>query len=85
MVLLWLVTLLLGSAFAIVGAQGVQRKLLNALIILACMGIGLALGYASGLGSKNLGIIPHAAGPFSMILGVVGAMGCVALNTSLKP
>jgi hypothetical protein len=80
MVLIWLTPLLLGSAFAIVGAQGAKLKLLNAAIILGCMGLGLGIGYAAGLGSKNMGAVPNAAVPFAMIFGIVGAMGCVAQN-----
>jgi hypothetical protein len=80
MILIWLTPLLLGSAFAIVGAQGAKLKLVNAVIILGCMGLGLGIGYAAGLGSKNMGAIPHQAVPFSMIFGIVGAMGCVAQN-----
>jgi hypothetical protein len=77
---IWLVALLLGSAFAIAGGPGVKRKLLNFVVILACMGVGLGLGYAAGLGSKNLGRVPNAAIPFSMMFGVAGALGCVWLN-----
>jgi hypothetical protein len=77
---IWLAALLLGSAFAIAGGPGVKRKLLNVAVILACMGVGLGLGYAAGLGSKNLGRIPNAAVPFSMMFGVAGALGCVWLN-----
>jgi len=82
MVLVWLAALILGSAFAIAGAQGAKWKLLNVIIIMGCMGLGLGIGYAAGLGSKNMGIIPNAAIPVSMIFGIVGAMGCVAQNMS---
>jgi hypothetical protein len=82
MVTLWLAALILGSAFAIVGAQGAAWKLLNAVIILGCMGVGLGIGYAAGLGSNNLGRISDAAVPFSTIFGVVGATVCVAQNVS---
>jgi len=80
MPLLWLVTLLLGTAFAIAGAQETQQKVINALIILACMAIGLGIGHAAGLGGKNFGSVPNAAIPFSMILGIVAAMTCAAQN-----
>jgi hypothetical protein len=82
MVILWLTPLLLGSAFAIVGAQGAAWKLLNLAIILGCMSLGLGIGYAAGLGSKNMGAVQHEAVPFAMIIGTVGAMGCVAQNRS---
>jgi hypothetical protein len=82
MVILWLTPLLLGAAFAIVGAQGAVWKLLNLAIIAGCMSLGLGIGYAAGLGSKNMGAVPNQAVPFSMIFGTVGAMGCVAQNRS---
>jgi hypothetical protein len=82
MAILWLAALILGSAFAIAGAQGVKWKLLNAVIIIGCMGLGFGIGYAAGLGSKNMGRVRNAGIPFSMILGIVGAMGCVAQNKS---
>jgi hypothetical protein len=82
MFVLWLVPLILASAFAVAGAEGAQWKLINFAIILVCMGVGLGIGYAAGEGSGNLGRIPDAALPFSMILGIVGAMGCVAQNRS---
>ena len=50
---IWLAALILGSAFAIASGQGAKWKVLNAAIILACMGLGLGLGYAVGLGSKT--------------------------------
>ena len=83
MAVLWLVTLILASAFAIAGAQGLKWKLLNILIILCCMGVGLGVGYAAGLGSKNMGRVPNEAIPFSMMFGIVGALGCVARNNRL--
>jgi len=82
MATLWLAALILGSVFAIAGAQGVKWKLLNAAIILGCMGLGLGIGYAAGLGSKNMGMVRDAAIPFAMIFGIVGAMVCVAQNNS---
>jgi len=81
MAALWLVALLLGTGFAIATGPGAKWKILNMAIILGCMGIGLGLGYAIGLGSKNFGSVPNAAIPFSMMFGVLGAMVCVARNT----
>jgi hypothetical protein len=81
MAVIWLVALILGSAFAIASGQGAKWKVLNAVIILACMGAGLALGYALGLGRGNLGFIPNEGVPFAMMFGIVGAMACVARNT----
>jgi hypothetical protein len=82
MAMLWLVGLLLGSGFAIAGAETLKWRLLNLLIILACMGVGLAIGYAAGLGSKNLGRVPNEGLPFSMMFGIVAALVCVRWNTS---
>lgn len=84
MAIIWLAALILGSAFAIVGGQGVKGKLLNVVIILGCMGAGLGIGYSAGLGSQNLGRAPNEAIPFSMMFGIVGALGCVALNWRAK-
>jgi hypothetical protein len=48
MTMLWLVTLILGSSFAVASGEGVKWKLLNMIIILGCMGLGYGLGYALG-------------------------------------
>jgi hypothetical protein len=80
MAILWSAALILGAGFAIAGGQGVKWKLLNVAVILGCMALGFGIGYAAGLGSNNMGRVPHAAVPFSMMFGVVGAFGCVARN-----
>ncbi len=80
MELVWLTALILGSGFAIAGGQKLKWKLLNLLIILGCMGLGFGIGYAAGLGSGNMGRVPDAALPFSMMFGIVAAFGCVRLN-----
>jgi hypothetical protein len=74
MAMLWLVTLILVSGFAIASGHGMKWKLFNVLIILGCMGLGYCLGYAAGLGSKNMGMVPNAALPFTMMFGIVGAL-----------
>ena len=79
---IWLAALILGSGFAIAGADGAKWKLLNVIIIVGCMGVGLGLGHAAGLGEGNLGRIPNAATPFAMIFGIVGAMICISQNNS---
>jgi uncharacterized membrane protein YjjB (DUF3815 family) len=79
--LVWLTALILGSGFAIAGGHRVKWRLLNFVIILGCMGLGFGMGYAAGLGSKNMGSVPHAALPVSMMFGILGALGCVQLNT----
>jgi hypothetical protein len=78
--LVWLAALVLGSGFAIAGGHRVKWKLLNVVIILGCMSLGFGIGYAAGLGSENMGSIPNAGLPFSMMFGIVGAFGCVQLN-----
>lgn len=78
---IWLAALILGSAFAIASGQGAKWKVLNAVIILACMGLGLGLGYAVGLGSTDMGFVRNQGVPFAMMFGIAGAMACVARNT----
>ncbi len=81
---IWLVTLLLGVGFAVSTANGMKGRVVNIIIILVCMGVGAALGFALGEGRGNLGMIPDQAMPFAMIFGVLGAMVCVAKDT-LQP
>lgn len=71
----------MGSGFAIASGQGAKWRVLNTVIILACMGVGLGLGYALGLGKGNLGFVPNEGVQFAMMFGIVGAMACVARNT----
>jgi hypothetical protein len=78
--LVWLVALILSSGFAIAGGQKGKRKLFNSIVILGCMGLGFGIGYAAGLGSKNMGRVPDAALPVSMMFGILGALGCIQLN-----
>ena len=82
MTMLWLVTLILGSGFAVASGEGVKWKLFNMAIILGCMGLGYGLGYSLGLGSGNLGSVPNQALPLSMMFGIVGALGCLWQNNS---
>jgi hypothetical protein len=79
--LVWLAPFILGSGFAIAGRQSVKWKLFNLVIILGCMGLGFGIGYAAGLGSQNLGRIPDAGLPFALMFGIVGALGCMQLNS----
>jgi hypothetical protein len=81
MEVIWLAALILGSGFAIATGQGAKWKVLNAVVILACMGLGFGLGYAMGLGSGNMGFVPGQGVPFAMMFGIVGAMTCVVRNT----
>jgi hypothetical protein len=80
MEVIWLAALILGSGFAIASGQGAKWKVLNAVIILACMGLGFGLGYAMGLGSENSGFVRSQSVPFAVMFGIVGAMTCVARN-----
>lgn len=82
MPMVWLAALLLGCGFAIAGGTGWERKLLNLVIILGSIALGLGLGYAAGLGTKNFGMVPNAAVPVGMIFGIVGAVGCMVGNRS---
>jgi hypothetical protein len=77
---IWLAALILGSGFAIASAEGATWKILSAVIILACMGLGFGLGYAVGLGSENMGFVRGQGVPFATIFGIVGAMTCVVRN-----
>ena len=81
MEVIWLAALIRGSVFAIATGQGAKWKVLNAVIILACMGLGFGLGYAVGLGSGNMGFVRGQGVPFAMMFGIVGAMTCVVRNT----
>ena len=81
MAVIWLVALILGAGFAIASGQGAKWKVLNTVIILACMGVGLGLGYALSLGRGNFGFILGEGPQFAMMFGIVGAMACVARNT----
>jgi hypothetical protein len=77
----WLAALILGSGFATASGQGAKWKVLNTVIILACISLGFGLGYAVGLGSENIGFVRGQGVPFAMMFGIVGAMTCVARNT----
>ena len=81
MAVIWLVALILGSGFAIAAGQDAKWKVLNAVIILGCMGLGFGLGYAVGLGRGDFGFVRGEGLPFAMMFGIVGAMACVARNT----
>jgi hypothetical protein len=81
MEVIWLAALILGTGFAIATGQGAKWKVVNAVIILACMGLGFGLGYAVGLGSENMGFVRGEGVPFAMMFGIVGAMTCVVRNT----
>jgi hypothetical protein len=82
MVTIWLAALLLGSGFAISTGRGVRGKVINVVIILVCMSVGAGLGFAMGLGRGNLGVVPDQAMPFAIMFGALGAMVCVAKDSS---
>jgi uncharacterized membrane protein len=81
MAVIWLVALILGSAFAIAAGREAKWKVLNAVIILVCMAVGLGLGYTLSLGRGNFGSVQGEGVQFAMMFGIVGAMACVARNT----
>ena len=81
MEVIWFAALILGAGFAIAAGQGAKWKVLNAVIILGCMGVGLGLGYATGLGRGNFGFVRGEGVQFALMFGIVGAMACVARNT----
>ena len=79
---IWLAALLLGSGFAISTGSGVKGRVINGVIILVCMGVGAGVGFAMGQGRGSLGMVPGQVMPFAMMFGVLGAMVCVAKDTS---
>jgi hypothetical protein len=81
MFVVWLAALVLGAGFAIAGGQGAKWKCLNLLIIVGCMALGFGIGYAAGLGRGNLGSVSGAGLPLAIVLGIVGAFGCMQLNS----
>jgi hypothetical protein len=80
MIAIWFAALILGAFFAISGAPGASRKVLTVVLIVGCMCLGYGLGFAAGLGSKNLWRIPHAAIPIALIFGIVAAASCIYQN-----
>jgi len=81
MYLVWLSALVLGAGFAIAGGQSAKWKCLNVSIIVGCMALGFGIGYAVGLGSQNLGSVKGEGWPVAMMFGIVGALGCLQLNS----
>ena len=76
---LFLVFLVLSVA-AIMGGHGAQRKLINLLIIVAFMLVGIAVGIALGAWGGNMAIGGHVAASAMILLGAVGALGCIRRN-----
>jgi lysylphosphatidylglycerol synthetase-like protein (DUF2156 family) len=75
-----LLVLLVLSVFAIAGAKGAKWKLVNLLIIMAFMATGIAVGFGLGAWGGNMAIGGHAAAPLMILLGAVGAFGCIRRN-----
>jgi hypothetical protein len=77
---LWLLLLIGLSVFAIVGAKGAKCKFINLLFILAFMIAGAAIGFVLGAWGGNMAIGGHVAAPLMILLGAVGAFGCIRRN-----
>jgi hypothetical protein len=82
MELVWLAALILGVVAAVAGGPGARGKLVNAAIIIGCMSLGFGIGYAAGLGSENMGRVRDAGLMFALVLGIVGSLSCMKLNSS---
>jgi hypothetical protein len=81
MYIVWLAALVLGAGFAIAGGQSPKWRFLNLAIIVGCMALGFGIGYALGLGAGNLGSVSGAGWLLAIVLGIVGAFGCMQLNS----
>jgi hypothetical protein len=68
------------AAFAIARAKGTKWKLLNLLIILAFMGLGVGIGYASAVGDRSMAIGAESTRPLTTSLGILGALACMQGN-----
>jgi peptidoglycan/LPS O-acetylase OafA/YrhL len=75
----WLLLLIVLSVFAVVGGRG-RWKLLNLLIIVAFIAGGLVVGLGLGAWGNNMEIGAHVAVPLMILLGAVGAFGCIRRN-----
>lgn len=76
----WLLLLVILSAWAIIEAKGAKWKAGNLVIILAFMAGGIGIGFALGTWGGNGAIGGHVASALMILLGCVGALGCVRRN-----
>jgi hypothetical protein len=78
--LLWLAVMIGFPGFAIARAKGTTWKLLNFCIIVAFMGLGVGIGFASDVGDKSMSIGIESTRPLTTSLGIVGALACIQGN-----
>jgi hypothetical protein len=76
---LWLLVLIALAAFAVVGGKGAKWNL-NLLIIAGFMAAGVAVGFGLGAWGGSAEIGGHLAATLMMLLGAVGAVGCIRRN-----
>ena len=81
---LWLLVLVVLAVFAVAGAKGAKWKVLNSAIIMAFMVAGLAVGAGLGAWGGNMEIGGHAAASLMILLGAVGALGCIRRDKRRK-
>lgn len=76
----WLILLVALSGWSIIEAKPLKWKFLNLAIILAFMAGGIGIGFAFGAIGSNGAIGGHVAASLMILLGCVGALGCVRRN-----
>jgi hypothetical protein len=80
MSLFWPLVLTVLSMLAVCGAKGVKWKLLNLVIIVACMFAGFAIGWGIGLWGTNIEIGAEVAMPLVNFFGIAAALDCWRRN-----
>ena len=78
------ILVVLGGA-AIAGANGGKWKVINAVVIFCCMATGVLAGFLIGALGGNSEIGGHAAAPLMILLGCIGAIGCLVRNKRRLP
>jgi asparagine N-glycosylation enzyme membrane subunit Stt3 len=81
----FLVGLIVLTCIALIGGKGAKWKLLNLLIIIGFMATGLLVGFALGAWGGSAEIGGHAAASLTILLGCVGAFGCIRRNKRREP
>ena len=80
MSLVWLAVMIGFAGFAIARTKGTKWKVLNLFIILAFMGLGVGIGFASDVGDKSMSIGTESTRPLTASLGIIGALACIQGN-----